>query len=124
MDNKLANFKECSCGQTWKTRHDYLSDPKVIIHGYMVHFKELTLGLFIFLHIAQGCETSLAIKAGEFSDLYEGVIFKDRLTGTDNCQGYCLQNLNLAACPQECECAWVRDVIQILKKWPKRKIGT
>ena len=121
MENKSANFKKCSCGHEWQTRQDFLSDPEIQIQGYIVYFKELTLGLYIFMHKVEGCLTSIAMKAGVFSDLYKGKIFKERLTGKDDCPGYCLLKPELSACPQKCECAWVREVIQIINNWPKQK---
>jgi hypothetical protein len=36
------------------------------------------------------CLTTLAIKASEFTDLYDGPIFTERATGTESCPGYCL----------------------------------
>ena len=119
MTPKRVPFKRCSCGKTWGTREDFLGDPAVGLHGYMVHFDALTEGLFLFVHGAAGCETSLALTAGDFADLYEGEIFERRVEGTDACPGYCLKKNLLGPCPVACECAYVREVLQIVRDWPK-----
>lgn len=117
----INNFKKCtSCGEVWETREDFLNDPSNTIRGYQVHFHELELGYFLFDHDV--CGTTLALRAGEFTDLYEGEVYKSRLTGTDSCPGFCLSKKELRPCPEKCECAYVRDVIQVVKKWDK--IGT
>jgi hypothetical protein len=114
----MNNFKKCtSCEEVWGSREDFLNDPATIIRGYQVHFDELELGYFLFDHDV--CGTTLALRAGGFTDLYEGEVYKERLTGTQSCPGYCLSAKELRPCPEKCECAYVRDVIQIVKKWEK-----
>ena len=93
------------------------------MNGYMAHYDDLHLGLFIFQHNLNGCETAVAIQAGEFVDLYKGETFKENLKGTDTCPEYCSHKSVLEPCPAKCECAWVRDVIQIVKKWPKSTVA-
>jgi len=115
--NGNSGFKTCSvCRRTWNDRTEFLADPDIELIGYQVHFKDLNRGLFLFNH---SCHTSLAIPAEKFIDLYQGEIVKGRKTGTDECPGYCLHQDELESCPAECECAFVRDIIQIIRKWPK-----
>ncbi len=110
-------FKICPvCKHIWKTRNDFLDDPDVRIVGYQVHFEELTGGLFLFNHSEQA---TMTVRAGEFIDLYNGPMFADRLTGADECPGYCLKECELRPCPNKCDCAFVREMIQIIKTWPK-----
>lgn len=86
-------FKTCSkCGFFWPHRGSFLSDPKLRLIGYQAYFDELMEGLVLFNHI---CGTSLAIQAGDFQDLYDGPMFSERLTGTEECHGYCLHENNL-----------------------------
>lgn len=74
----------------------------------------------MFDHVKEKCGTTLAIAAGKFSDIYDGPIFKkERMTGTEECPEYCLNVYELEQCPQKCECAYVREILQILKIWPK-----
>jgi hypothetical protein len=110
-------FKQCTrCGSTWTDCTDFLSDPAVILRAYQVSFEELEAGIFLFEH---SCKASLSIVAGDFSHLYEGPVFEERATGTDECPGYCLKRSNFERCPVRCECAYIREVLQIIKIWPK-----
>ncbi len=112
-----TEFKSCpACKHVWKTRKEFLEDSNVWIVGYQVHFKDLTEGLFLFNH---SCKTTMATRASSFIDLYRGPMFADRLTGTDECPGHCLVEHELRQCPNKCDCAFVREMIQIIKTWPK-----
>lgn len=113
-------FKQCSkCGHKWETQNDFLSDPDVSLVGYQVHFKNLHAGLLMFNH---NCGTTIAFQVEQFENLYQGPVFKERKTGSDECPGYCVQKENLDSCPAECECVFVREVIQIVKNWPKKTV--
>ena len=115
--DETAFFKRCSkCQTEWASREDFLRDPDLVIIGYQVSFDDLNEGLFYFNH---SCKTTLAIYAREFVDLYQGPIFSIRATGTEDCPGHCLHKSVLKPCPAKCECAFVREVIQIIRHWPK-----
>jgi hypothetical protein len=86
----------------------------------MANFDALKLGLLLFNHVYERCKTTLALEAGEFIDLYKKEIFQTRMTGTKECPGYCLYKENLQPCPANCECAYIREVIQIIRSWPKK----
>lgn len=110
-------FKTCPiCMTVWETRNGFLDDPEIEITGYQVHFKELSEGLFLFNHL---CKGTIGLKAGLFRDLYDGPIFEERLTGTEDCPEYCLIKHELRPCPAKCECAYVREIIQLIMAWPK-----
>jgi len=116
--NPSAQFKNCTkCGFKWQTQADFLSDPTIDIIGYQVNFKHLELGLFLFNH--KVCGTTMAFKAGIFSELYTGPIYQDRATDTKDCPDYCLNQAVLEPCVQKCECAYIREIIQIIRKIPK-----
>lgn len=111
-----VHFARCSlCRHTWETRVDFLGDPSLRIIGYQVAFTNLAEGFFLFNH---SCGTTLARPVGEFQDLHDGPIVAHRATGSDECPGYCLRRGELRACPAECECASVREIIQIILGWP------
>ena len=113
-----AIFKTCPlCKFVWHSRKDFLEDPLIQLIGYQVHFAELSLGYFLFNHMT--CGTTMAIVAGSFSDLYDGEPFQHRLTGTDKCSGLCIRDDELDRCPAQCECAYVRDILQTIRRWPK-----
>ena len=116
-DPSLRSFLKCPyCNSTWADREQFLVDPQIQIIGYQVHFEELTAGMFFFNHI---CGTTLSLRAGEFQDLYNGPIFQERMTGSEACPEFCLHKNSLDPCTNTCECAYVRDIIQHIKHWPK-----
>ena len=113
-------FKKCSaCSAAWATRDGFLSDPNVDLVGYQADFRRLQAGLFLFAHRVPSCQTTLAVRAAEFRDLYEGPVFERRLTGTAKCRGYCLRESNLEPCPEECECAFVRRILDRIRHWKR-----
>lgn len=104
----------CSnCGHSWKRREGFLNDKGVTIIGYQVNFEHLKAGFFLFNHI---CGTTFTLDVQAFEDLYNGPIFKDKEMGSDQCPGHCLHKSNLGPCPVKCECTYVREIIQVLKK--------
>lgn len=110
-------FTECSpCGHKWLSRESFLSDSHIEITGYRVNFDDLSEGTFLFSH---SCGATLALPVRKFNGLYEGPIFQDRATGTEGCPSYCLYQDCLALCSNRCECAYVRNIIDIIKVWPK-----
>jgi len=116
------SFKNCTtCNFKWRAREEFLTDPSVELVGYQVSFDELLLGLFLFNH---KCGTTLAIPVNKLRDLYNGPIYSERKTGGPECPGYCLRKSELRPCPAQCECAWIRELIQIIssikKAAPKR----
>ena len=112
-------FKRCFCGAEWKTREDFLTDKETALIGYQVNFEVLEEGYFLFLHARSGCKTTLGLETKAVLDLYDGPIYEERKTGSAECPAYCLSKDNLMACPARCACAHIREVIQIIKAWPK-----
>lgn len=111
-------FKECPmCGHAWYSRNEMLEDPDIELVGYQASFKMLNEGLFLFNHLCRGA--TLALPAGVFLDLYKGPIFNERLTDTKACPGHCLYQNDIEPCPVKCDCAFVREILQVIKKWPK-----
>ena len=111
------SFRTCSnCGVAWETREAFLGDPGISLVGYQVYFERLLEGHFMFNHT---CRTTLALPAGRFRDLYDGPVFFEENTGSDTCPGYCLYSRELRPCPEKCECAFVREIVQIVRAWPK-----
>lgn len=114
------SYKRCTtCGHEWKTRESFLGDPLVLVVGYQASFKDLAVGCFLFNHHVPGCNTTMAIATGEFFDLYEGPVFEGRRRGTGECPDYCMNKSDLRVCPVRCECAFVREVLQVVLNWPK-----
>ncbi len=114
--NTASSFKVCSgCEKVWSTREDLLTDPEVTLNGYQPDFEDLEQGLFLFTHRRRNCGTTFALKVHLFSDLVKRPVLTPRQTGSDECRGYCLRQNSLEPCPVFCECAYVRDVIQIIR---------
>jgi hypothetical protein len=109
-------FKSCpSCNQSWDSRENFLADSTLELVGYQVHFKSLEQGLFLFNHLS--CKTTISVKSESFANLYNGPIYTKNMLGTDSCPEHCLFKTNLEACPAQCECNYVREIIQIIKTW-------
>jgi hypothetical protein len=120
-DETVNIFKTCpGCKFMWLQRGHLLGDPTVRLIGYQVDFQALHLGLVLFNHVADGCGTTMALSAGEFTDLYKGPVFKGRRESQDNCPGHCLRADVLDPCHNACECAFVRHILGIIRHWPKR----
>jgi hypothetical protein len=114
-------FKQCpSCHEIWSSQHDFLNDSRLEIIGYQVNFNNLELGYFLFNHLK--CKTTLSIVAKSFRNLYTGPIFKERKTQTDECPEYCLKKSVLDPCPAKCECAYIREIIQLVRDWEKAPV--
>ena len=114
----MSIFKQCTCcNNSWFSRAEFLADNGLAFVGYQVNFSNLELGYFLFNHLT--CRSTIAVSAGLFMDLYDGPIFTERKTNTENCPGYCCDRDAFGPCTQECECAYVREIIQIVRKWPK-----
>ncbi|MBC2717020.1 MAG: hypothetical protein HF978_17080 [Desulfobacteraceae bacterium] len=112
-------FKKCpNCGFEWNDRESFLKDPDVEIVGYQVNFIRLSAGYFLFNH---SCKGTFSVQAVEFKDLYHGPIFTKRATGQKECPEYCLHQDELRPCPAQCECAYVREILQTIKNRPKRR---
>lgn len=116
---KSTCFKKCTkCGFAWPKRETFLSDPNLRMIGYQASLGELMAGLFLFNH---DCGTSLAILASDFRDLYDGPIYKERLDNTQECGGHCLHKGDLGPCPAKCQCAYVREIVQVILNWPRQQ---
>ena len=111
------NFARCSCGHTWRTREDLLNDPQAELVGYQVNFGDLDLGFLLFNCLR--CRTTVGVEASACRDLYRGPVFEERATGTDDCPGYCLRVDELGRCPAQCECAYVREILNAIRSRDK-----
>lgn len=117
MKKSSNSFKRCPmCKFIWESQEEFLDDAKLSIVGYQVNFAKLGEGYFLFNH---SCGTTLAVEVGKFQTIFNGPIYAERETGGDACLKYCLHVHELRPCPAKCECAYVREIIQIIKNWPK-----
>jgi len=115
-------FKTCPlCNEQWLTREDFLSDPYLECRGYQVNLDMLHEGLFLFVHTKEGCGTDMAININAFLGLHFGKKYFDRKAFTSACPGHCFDKDDINPCSEACECAFIRDLLQVIRKWPKRE---
>jgi len=111
-------FKQCpSCRRIWNDYTDFLADPCLRLIGYQVLFENLRDGLFLFNH---SCGTTLAITVENLQHLHKGPVFRERATGSKSCPGLCLIPDETSPCSAKCECAYVRSILQTIKRWRKK----
>lgn len=109
-------FKICpNCGEVWSTQDDFIKDKRLELNGYKSDFEKLEFGLFFFTHKKEKCFSTMALEVNYFMNLYKGMIFSDRKTDGPECPRYCLDQEQLARCDTLCECAFVREIIHIIK---------
>ncbi len=112
-----TTFKTCSgCGKNWLTQNKFLEDIDLKLNGYKADFEKLEYGLLFFTHDQENCHSTLAIEVVEFMNLHTGPIHPLRRTGLSDCPGYCRDTEQLARCEAVCECAFVRDIIHVIKQ--------
>lgn len=113
--DKACHFKTCpSCFKTWLSRDAFLSDPNLTLNGYKPDFKNLEYGMFFFTHNADSCHSTMTLMVEDFRDLYSGAIYRESKAQSDNCPRYCLDEKKLYRCDELCECAFVREITQII----------
>ncbi|UCD56988.1 MAG: hypothetical protein JSV16_14405 [Candidatus Hydrogenedentota bacterium] len=99
---KEPEFRKCDCGQTWKTRDEFLHDRNVKIVGYQPDFVNHRYNHFLFHHRAKSCGQYLGVRASDFSDLREKECVDDLCIGQEQCPGYCTDTLDLRICSVTC----------------------
>jgi hypothetical protein len=111
------SFKNCTaCRFEWMDRDSFLSDPDLKIIGYQVDFYGDRESLCLFNH---NCGTTLSIQESKLGDLYNGPKYKNILSNNEECPGHCLDVNNLNPCGLDCKFAYGRELVQIIKTYPK-----
>ncbi len=117
-------FKACPCCTTvWQNRGDFLADITLEMNGYAPDFDNLLEGLFFFTHHVAGCFSTMTLKAKTFADLYTGEKYLEDKRGEADCPRYCFIKEELRRCEELCECAYVREILEIIQKHPKGPPG-
>lgn len=116
-------FKKCSgCDRHWASRDDFITDPEIKLIGYQINLGDLDRVFFMFNHLNPKCLTTLSLQTGLFKDLHFGEVYTVRQMGSEQCPGHCLYRDHLQACPVHCDCNFVREVMQVVLKWPKSAV--
>lgn len=109
-------FKRCTCcDYRWENEMDLIRDRNLFVNGYQASFENSLEGLFFFTHDVEGCGTTIAIRAGDFYQLYDGPEHIVNMAHTGRCFGYCLSGDDQGECPNPCEMCWARDILKILR---------
>ena len=103
---------------------NFVSDCEIELNGYKADFEKLEYGIFFFTHHKKECFSTMAIEAGNFFSLYDGPIHTERKTGTEECPSYCKDINQLNRCDAFCECAFVREVINIIREKRDEQTGS
>ncbi|HJO91829.1 MAG TPA: hypothetical protein QF753_00380 [Victivallales bacterium] len=113
-------FKRCpNCDHIWNTRDELLSDNNVILKGYLLGFSELRASLIYFDHNEHDCNSTFSLKIEYFKDLIPETTFTSKVIIPETCPEYCLRKYDLTPCVHNCECSYVRNVLEIIKHWNK-----
>ena len=116
----FETFKTCpKCSTRWKTRDDFLSDSTIELIGYQADLNNLGFGLLLFDHDAPGCSTTTAVFVYQFFDLYAGPRHPEVKALLPGCPRHCIDENYLSRCDVVCECAFVREIIQIIREMNK-----
>jgi hypothetical protein len=113
----IENFKICpNCQQVWSMQIEFISDGEIELNGYKSDFEKLEYGMFFFTHKKVGCFSTMVLEVKEFLNLYEGPFYSEQKTGTEDCPNYCRDKEKLDRCEAFCECAFVREIINIIRE--------
>jgi hypothetical protein len=112
-----SDFKVCSkCGRAWHTQEDFVCDADLEVNGYQAAFGDPDEGLILVTDQRDSCGTTLGVEAGTLRPLYRGPDYRELCTGTDLCEGLCVDEHRLEECSAPCAMAWVRVVLQYLRQ--------
>ena len=110
-------FLECSlCGAIWRDYREVVTDPQLSVVGYQPCFDNPYDGLILVTHEVEGCGTTLAVRAHKLRLLYDGPVWPELKKGTAECCLLCINEGDLEDCTAECAMAWVRTVLQYLRR--------
>lgn len=113
-------FKTCpKCSKSWDTLNDFLTDSSIYLNGYQVNLKSLETGMLLFTHIVEECKTTMSIYVKNFSSMYSGARYAENKALSPECPRYCIEEKRLDRCDAHCECAFVREIIDIISNMPK-----
>lgn len=109
--------KRCTlCGTVWASAWDLVWDEELRVEGYQASLDGVENGLILVTHTREGCGTTLALPVSAVGELYLGPRYAEALTGTEECEGLCLDENRLDECGAPCSLAWVRTVLQYLRE--------
>lgn len=112
-----TSFKCCTaCGACWPTAEAFVLDQALTVKGYQAVFGEPEEGLILVTHNVPGCGTTLGVTARTLRPLYRGPEFSEFRQGSEVCELRCLDEGDIETCTAPCAMAWVREVLQYLRR--------
>jgi len=113
----ITPYKTCPmCRKIWPRLHDLVRDRLLRLVGYQAAVPEPEKGLLLFTHEMDGCNSTLAMPARDFRFMYDGPVYSECNFGEPTCESHCLEHSDLEACAAQCCMAWVRAVIQYIRR--------
>ena len=114
------SFRTCrQCGQQWASREVFLADPALRLSGCQVETDRPRSSALLFDHRVPGCGTTIALPVSALADLYAGAVHKVNWAPSAKCPRLCFDPQNLERCPAECASAFVREILQAVRRMPK-----
>ena len=118
-------YKSCPlCGRIWHAPADMVCDQTLKLNGYQADVPNPEKGLLLFTHESDGCYSTIGVYAIDFRFMHDGIIYPECHFQQADCEGRCLDESDLEICHAHCCMAWVRDVIQYIRRHevPLRRI--
>ena len=115
-------FRRCSqCDHRWTSREAFLADPAVSLSGCQVDTDHPKSSALLFDHKLKSCGTTIAIPVRLLTDLYSGPVHKVNWAPSAKCPRKCFDPKNLESCPAECASAFVREILQVVRRMSGNK---
>ena len=111
------SFKTCKqCARVWASREEFFGDRALVLSGCQVETDRPAGSVLLFDHKAPGCGTTLAVSVKELADLYAGPVYKVNWAPSAKCPQHCFNPQDLEPCPAQCASAFVREILQAVRK--------
>ena len=121
--NEKSKFKTCpGCFISWDSMETFLSDPNLELNGYKADFKDLEYGMFFFTHRTEPCYSTMTLMVDDFRSLYFGKTYRGSKALSEECPRYCMDEKQFVRCNALCECAFVREIMQIIVERQKEAV--
>lgn len=112
-----TSFKRCGhCQTCWPTAEAFVLDRALQVCGYQACLGAPEDGVIVAIHDETGCGTTIGVTARSLRALYRGPEYTDFCQGTEVCELRCIDEGDIETCAAPCAMAWVREVLQYLRK--------
>jgi hypothetical protein len=116
-DGERAPLLHCRmCGKVWGSLDEVVADEDLALAGYQARFDRPSDGLILVTHDRAGCGTTMGFAVSVLRPLYEGPQHCERMALSETCSRQCLDENRLEVCGAACDMAWVREVMQSIRR--------